>query len=137
MGLWEGFYSALSGKVRQMNPKSGEEGSGGVWCVVCVWWRCGRYQSVGMPLFFAPLHRQRLRSVVQQLRYTRRAGIATRRNSLLASHQGSLDWTSKCPGSSTIMVLLQIRVRIVSLLRYQIEMRRRHDDHFARVRNDL
>ena len=35
------------------------------------------------------------------------------------------------------MVLVQIRVRTVSRLRYPIEMRRRHDDHFVRLRNDL
>ena len=35
------------------------------------------------------------------------------------------------------MVLLQIRVRIVSLLRHHIEMKHRHDDHFVRQRNDL
>ena len=35
------------------------------------------------------------------------------------------------------MVLFQIRVRIVSLFRYPIEMRHRHDDHFVRLRNGL
>ena len=35
------------------------------------------------------------------------------------------------------MVLLQIMVRIVSLLRHHVEMRHRHDDRFVRLRNDL
>ena len=35
------------------------------------------------------------------------------------------------------IVLVQIRVRIVSLLRCHIEMRHRHHDHFVRLRNDL
>ena len=34
------------------------------------------------------------------------------------------------------MILVEIRVRIGSLLRYHIEMRYRHDDHFVRLRND-
>ena len=47
-----------------------------------------------MELFFAPLHQQRLRSVGQQLRHTRRAGVATRRNSLLVCQRSRLDGTS-------------------------------------------
>ena len=35
------------------------------------------------------------------------------------------------------MVFDQIRVRIVSLLHYHIEMRHRHRDHSVRLRNDL
>ena len=35
------------------------------------------------------------------------------------------------------IVLVQIRVRIVSLLRHHIEMRHRHHDHFVKLRNDL
>ena len=47
------------------------------------------------------------------------------------------DGFPKCRGSRDIMVLVQIRVRIVSRLRYHIEMRHRHHDHFVRLRNDL
>ena len=36
-----------------------------------------------------------------------------------------------------MVVLLQIQVRIVTLLRYHTEMSHRHDDHFVRLRNDL
>ena len=36
-----------------------------------------------------------------------------------------------CLGSRAIIVHVQIRVRIVSLLRYHIEMRHRHHDHFC------
>ena len=72
----------------------------------------------------------------QQLRDTRRAGIATRRNSLHVSHRSRLDGTSvedPVPSWSCF----QIRVRIVALLRYHIEMRHRHHDNFVRLRNDV
>ena len=44
---------------------------------------------------------------------------------------------SRCRGSRAKIVLVQMRVRSVSLLRYHIEVRHRHHDHFVGLRNDL
>ena len=49
-------------------------------------------RSASMALFFSPLRQQRLQSVGEQLRDTRRAGIATRHNSLPAFHRNTMVW---------------------------------------------
>ena len=73
------------------------------------------------------------RSVGQQLRGTRRAGIATRRKSIPVFHR-----------STTVFPSVEDPEPTLSSFRYECEsyhcsakMRHRHQDHFVRLRNDL
>ena len=51
---------------------------------------------------------------------------------LLSSVPSKHDGRARCRGSKIVMIL-RIRVRIVSLLRYHARMRHQHDEHFLRL----
>ena len=68
------------------------------------------------------------------------ARVASSRNRhsscLLSSVPSKHDGRLKCRGFKIIMIL-QIRARVVSLLRYHVRMRHQHDENFVRMRENF